>query len=66
MKPATPRLAAVLCVLPVLAVSGAWVSSGRGEPPRFLTVAPVATSDLPAVPRTRTQAFPAVRAASPP
>jgi Phosphodiester glycosidase len=41
MKSRTRRLTLVLYILPVLlAVSAAGVSSARGEPPRFLTVAP--------------------------
>jgi len=41
MKPAMRRLTLVLYVVPVLlAVNGDEVSSVRGEPPRFLTVAP--------------------------
>ena len=41
MKPAMRRLSLVLYVLPVLmAVNGPGIGSARGEPPRFLTVAP--------------------------
>lgn len=40
MKPRTPRLALVLCIVPMLwAVGGAWVSSVKAEAPRFSTVA---------------------------